>query len=61
MFKSINSGVDWAACANTDLANLNLRSLALTGTTLYAGTEGGVFKSTDDCANWSAMNAGLPN
>ncbi len=54
VFKSTNSGVDWAACA-AQPANLNLRSLALTGTTLYAGTTAGVFKSTDDCANWTAM------
>ena len=31
----------------------------VTPTTLYAGTGGGVFKSTDGGANWSAVNSGL--
>jgi ligand-binding sensor domain-containing protein len=31
------------------------------GNTLYAGTNGGVFKSTDDGNNWSAVNTGLSN
>jgi hypothetical protein len=31
-----------------------------TPTTLYAGTEGGVFKSTDGGEAWSAVNIGLP-
>ena len=30
-----------------------------TSATLYAGTWGGVFKSTDGGGNWSAVNAGL--
>lgn len=28
---------------------------------LYAGTGGGVFKTTDGGANWNAMNEGLTN
>jgi hypothetical protein len=32
-----------------------------TPTTLYAGTYGGVFKSTDAASTWSAVNAGLTN
>src|SRR6266852_3350799 len=31
-----------------------------TSTTLYAGTNGGVFKSTDGGNTWSAVNTGLP-
>jgi len=30
-------------------------------TTLYAGTDGGVYKSTDGGANWQAINTGLTN
>ena len=32
-----------------------------TPTTLYAGTWGGVFKSTNGGTNWSAVNTGLTN
>lgn len=62
VYKSTNSGADWTACANTNLANLNLVSLAIDANgKLYAGTEAGVFVSTDGCATWTAMNNGLPN
>jgi len=27
---------------------------------LYAGSEAGVFVSSDGCASWAAMSAGLP-
>ena len=40
----------------------NVSALAIdpaTPATLYAGTSGGVFKSTDGGANWSAVNTGL--
>ena len=66
VFKSSNNGVDWAVCKdasnvpNSGLTNLNLRSLALTGSTLYAGTTAGVFVSTDSCASWAALNTGMP-
>lgn len=32
-----------------------------TPATLYAGTNGGVFKSTNGGANWAAINTGLTN
>ena len=61
IFKSSDSGDTWTQCPNTNLLNLNVVSLTLDSTgKLYAGTEGGVFISSDDCANWTAMNAGLP-
>jgi hypothetical protein len=50
---------------NTGLTNLNVNALALDPvppSTLYAGTSnGGVFKSTDGGASWTAMNTGLTN
>lgn len=61
VFKSTDSGVTWAACTNTNLANLNLLTLTIDGSgKLYAGTEAGVFVSTDGCGSWTAMSAGLP-
>jgi len=59
VFKSIDSGNTWSACTNP--GNLNLRSLSLVGSSLYAGTTAGVFVSSDACATWSARNNGLPN
>jgi hypothetical protein len=32
----------------------------MVSTTLYTGTSGGIFKSTDGAGNWSAVNTGLP-
>lgn len=60
VFKSSNSGVAWAACG-TQPANTNVLSLAMhSNGRLYAGTEAGVFVSTDDCASWTAFNTGMP-
>jgi hypothetical protein len=61
VYHSINSGVDWSVCANTNLTNLNLLSLTIdAGGKLFAGSEAGVFVSSDNCATWSAMSSGLP-
>jgi ligand-binding sensor domain-containing protein len=61
MFKSTTSGDVWTACDNTNLAGaaLNAVSLAIDANgRLYAGTEAGIFSSSD-CASWDAVNAGL--
>ena len=59
VYKSITSGVDWSACNGP--ANLNVLSLVTNSTgALYAGTEAGVFVSTNDCTSWTDMNSGLP-
>jgi len=61
LFKTTDAASTWSACANTNLSNLNLISLTIDGTgKLYAGTESGVFVSTDGCGTWTAMNSGLP-
>lgn len=60
VFKSSNSAVAWAACG-TQPASTNVLSLAMhSNGRLYAGTEAGVFVSTDDCASWTAFNTGMP-
>jgi photosystem II stability/assembly factor-like uncharacterized protein len=49
---------------NTGLTNLGVSALAinpLTPTTLYAGTDLGVFRSMDSGAHWTAVNTGLTN
>jgi hypothetical protein len=53
----------WSAI-NSGLTNKQVITLAIDPTntsTLYAGTEGGVFKSTDWGGSWSAINSGLTN
>lgn len=59
-FTSGDSGASWSACAGQP-GSANLLSLALGADgKLYAGSEVGVFVSTDDCVSWTAMNTGLP-
>jgi hypothetical protein len=61
VYSSADSGVNWSACANTGLSNMNLVSLAVDATgKIYAGSEAGVFVSTNNCATWTAINTGLP-
>ena len=60
VFKSSDSAATWAACA-AQPANLNLLSLAIDASgKLYAGSEAGVFVSSNDCTAWTVMNTGLP-
>ena len=47
---------------NTGLTNTDVLALAIdpaTPATLYAGTGGGVFKSTNGGGEWGAVNTGL--
>jgi len=61
VYRSTDSGVTWTACPDTGLANPNVVSLVTDSSgKLYAGTEAGVFASTDNCATWAEMNGGLP-
>ncbi|MCE1191324.1 MAG: hypothetical protein LWW96_04130, partial [Acidovorax sp.] len=60
-FKSTDGGATWASCASQP-PNLNLLSLAMDNAgSLFAGSEAGVFVSSNDCASWAALSAGLPN
>lgn len=60
VFISRNNAATWSACT-AQPANPNVLTLAMQANgKLYAGTEAGVFVSTDDCASWVALNAGMP-
>ena len=55
-------GTTWAAINNGLPENAGVQTLAIDPTnpsTLYAGTDGGVFTSSDMGANWVALNNGL--
>jgi hypothetical protein len=51
VYKSTDSGATWSTC--TALANQNVLSLVANSTGgLYAGTENGVYTSTNNCNSW---------
>jgi photosystem II stability/assembly factor-like uncharacterized protein len=61
IFSSANGGASWSA-KNTGLTNMDIRSLALNGSTILAGTAGGgIFISTNAGTSWTASNNGLSN
>ncbi len=43
------------------MTNLQVHTLALLGTDIFAGTENGIFLSTNNAANWISVNNGLTN
>ena len=48
VFVSFDGGVNWSACADTDLDNANVSSLVVTAAgQLFAGTDAGVFTSSN--------------
>jgi hypothetical protein len=58
---STDGGATWNSCADSGLTNRQVLSLTVDAAgKLYAGTEGGVFSSTSDCADWTETNNGLP-
>ncbi|MFN0083986.1 MAG: Ig-like domain-containing protein, partial [Blastocatellia bacterium] len=60
VFLSTNQGLNWAP-RNSGLTTLHVNTLALSGGTLLAGTNGGgVFRSTDNGQNWASCGS-LPD
>ena len=59
VFLSTDSGTSWKS-ANTGLPNTIVVALAVSGTSLFAGTAGGgVFRSTNKGTGWEAASTGL--
>lgn len=59
-FRSTDGGGSWSVNVN----GVSAHSMVIdpvVHSTLYAGGEGGVFKSTNSAATWTPMNAGLTN
>lgn len=57
LYISTNSGVNWT---RSDALPYKLTSFAIGGGYVYAGTEGeGVFRSSDNGASWTQINAGI--
>lgn len=59
VFKSTNNGLSWAPSGLASLAGVI--SFTVKGSALYAGTFSGVYKSTDNGANWTLLDNGLPS
>lgn len=61
VFLSTNNGTTWTE-VNNGLPNTVMVSLCISGTNLFAGTDGaGVYRSTNDGANWTSASSGLTN
>jgi len=69
-YRSSDGGATWLLINNglPDAPSKDIRSVAidptpvtdpLTGRTLYLGTKGGIYKSTDSGSNWTPKNTGL--
>jgi hypothetical protein len=59
LFLSTNNGSNWNFM-NTGLPASTVRTLAVSGSYLFAGTYGdGVFKSTNNGATWTSVNTGI--
>ncbi|MDR3596497.1 hypothetical protein [Clostridium sp.] len=58
VYRTDNNGTSWALAG---LANYGVWSLAVSGTTIYAGTEYGVYFSADRGTTWQSISEGLPD
>jgi len=59
VYRSNDQGASWTP-VNANLTNRLINELFLNGAILYAGTDGGVFRSTDG-ASWTPLSSGLTN
>lgn len=58
VYLSSDNGGSWTE-VNTGLTNTFIRSFAVSGSTLYAGTGDGVFYTTNNGGSWTAISTGL--
>lgn len=62
VWDTANQGTNWTDISS-NLPNVPVHSLAVdpnSSSTLYVGTETGVYKSTNSGGTWSSFNAGMP-
>jgi hypothetical protein len=61
IFLSTDNGTSWTAVNSGLPANTSIRSFAVSGNNVFAGTDSdGVFLSADNGAHWTEADAGLP-
>lgn len=56
VYRSTNDGASWTT-VSAGLTNAWVSSLAMNGTSLFAGTLGGIFRSANNGTNWTPINA----
>jgi hypothetical protein len=49
----------WGTTSSTNFSHADIHFLGYNGTVLYCGSDGGVYKSTDDGITWTDLNATL--
>lgn len=59
IYKSTNTGVSWSKVNSSSMSVIN--SLLWVGNTLFAGTNSGVYLTSDFGNNWEAVNSGIAN
>ena len=60
LFKSIDNGGTWLKNGNGIPFWVNINTLMVSGTDIYAGTTEGIYVSTDNGNLWKAISNGLP-
>ena len=56
---SLTQRTNWATSISTNFSHADIHFLGYNGTVLYCGSDGGVYKSTNDGVNWTDLNATL--
>ena len=59
VYYSKYTDTNWVAI-NSGLPAVDVGSILISGSKMFAGTSSGVYLSTDNGSNWSAVNSGLP-
>ena len=60
VYKNTVGQNNWTS-VSSGLTNMYIKSLVVSGSTIYAGTQGGgIFKTTNDGAQWTDASTGLP-
>ena len=60
VLKTIDGGTIWTSVAG-DLPQAPVNDIVVVGSTLYVGTDVGVFRSANDGTTWRTAGTGLPN
>ncbi|MCU0373609.1 MAG: hypothetical protein MUE56_10255, partial [Ignavibacteria bacterium] len=58
---STDNGIHWYSSGNVGLTNQSVNCFILKGTNIFAGTNAGVFLSTNSGTSWFGVNTGLGN
>ncbi|MBA3647751.1 MAG: T9SS type A sorting domain-containing protein [Chitinophagales bacterium] len=58
IYLSTDLGINWTE-SNSGLGNLNVNTLVQSGTMLLAGTDSGMYYSSDNAATWNICQSGL--